>query len=228
MANIIIRGTQYTNVNSIKVPSATQGKMALFGFMREVDDSSSEITVLDHVDTNGSAYVFLPTKLSYPTVGYRVYFKFRIDKLISTRVIWSSNYSSDSRIDQFALIGTALTPQRGSGSLTVAVNDIIEYIEENGRITLNNLTQGTTHSTTAGSGVRNIENPNAFCLFGQPNGATAKDICFIRFFEFSYAENGVDIFDLVPARDSQNVLCLYDSISDEAVYATGGTFIVGE
>ncbi len=228
MTNIIIGGRTYNDVLTLKVPSATQGKYALFGFMREIDGDEGSVTFIDYVDSNKSAYVFLPVKFSYPTndYGYRLYIKFRINITGSTQMIMSSRFVS-SKEDQLVLSGSNLVPQRGSGNIAVSTNDVIEYIEINGNITINNLTTGETYTTTAGETVMNIESPNDMCLFGQPDNGTARSLSNIRFFELSYSENGIELTDLVPAVDLQNHLCLYDKVADEIVYASGGTFVVG-
>jgi len=62
------------------------------------------------------------------------------------------------------------------------------------------------------------------------NGSIIGNVCYWtgRLYSFSIKENGVTVLNLCPAKDDNDVVCLYDSVSDSFLYNGGsGSFTPG-
>lgn len=225
MADLEISGKSYTGINKVKIPT-TDDQMALFTFSRLLPADGT--TLLDYLDTTGNGCVDIGMKLNFPSTGYKLYMKFGILNATQTQIVFSSGLASPSRqqTDQLVILSSKLRVDRytASGGATIAANNVVEYVEENGSISINNLTTSATNSYTANSSMMNISPTNNYVLFGEPQNGSYATFATLKFYEFYYKEGGVDLIHLYPAIDTNGDYCLYDSVSNTCIYSSNGAF----
>ena len=224
MADLLIGGKTYTGINKVKIPNTDGRSYSIFTYSDTIVDG---INFLDYLDTTGNGCVDLGIKLTYPSGNYKMYYKFGVPDVATTQIPFSSGYTVTRYVDQLVIISSKLRVDRVNDSTyfsPIAQNDIIEYVEENGAINIADLTSTLTRALTANSGMQSITPTNNFVLFGEPKNDAYATFANVRFYEFYYQENGVDVIHLRPAIDSNGDKCLFDSVSKTCIYSTNGAF----
>lgn len=199
----------------------------------------SGCTLLDHADATGSCAIDTGVKLTYPSSGYLLYIRFKVLNSTATQIVFSSGHGGGG-VDQLVLLNGRIRFDR-TGTYTerfgINVDDLIEYCDSytdttNGSGVCYAVNRNTLASAAGGvaQSQRDIASPKNMILFAEPSRSTYRTYASVRFYEMMYyqADTG-EIIHFYPIKDSNNVVCLYDSASGTIIYpATGSLLYNGE
>ena len=228
MTDLLINSTTYTGIDSISIPTASNG-MSRFKIDAEIKSGG---TLLEYLDTTGSGCVNLGMGFTYPkATGCGFYMKFGVLDASSTQVICGTGTTGSNIVDQLAFVTGKVRTDRVNGSTNrfiISVGNVIEYSFGGGASGNGLFVVDKTSSNAFGGAdnavMYNITPAHNMVLFSEYTGSAYSTFATVRFYEMLYTEGGVEIMHLFPALDSNNVKCLYDTVSKNYFYSENGAF----
>ena len=211
-ANVKITNKTYNNIDSVNISLAEGTGYARYVFEKMIGTPITYVTSVN-AETMGKL-LHTGVTTARPSAGYELFYKFEILDASTTQIVCGSQGRSGTSNDQLVIVSGKLRVDTVSTStyVNVANGDVIEYHEKDGAINI-----GNSLWNNVPSGFRGLATATDFCIFGKQGDITSK----IKVHEFVYSEGGTELVHLYPALDSEDVPCMYDTVSNQFIYATG-------
>lgn len=192
----------------------------------EIQEEELPYTELEYIESNGTQYI--NTGIN-PTSNLIIKAKFLItDTPSNFYALYGSRNSGDSLAYWVFLNYTdgkiVLRYKTRTNTAVEEVNAVsgIHFLEQN-----NN--KITIDGYSAVADTNTIESTYPIYLFANNNVNSPQYQSHMRFYYFQIYDNDTLVRDFIPAKDKNNVVCLYDSVSDTFFYNAGtGDFIAGD
>lgn len=218
MPNLIINGTEYSDINNIKIPT-TDGNYALYRYFKTFYEGMIKLKSLK---ATGTQYINTLKKMCYPTdVGYEFYLKFAITDISKTMILFGEGKNFGNQ-----LVFTNGKPRFDRTGQTTIVGDstsngtIHEYKEINGTIYFDDSYVAEVKKELLNIAEDSVLDTTLFAK-NTNTGVETTTISYCDIYEFYYKEGGEEIVHLYPVLDSEGVPCMYDGVRKIFLYNSG-------